>query len=167
MEATKFTLLGKDALISQLQSIGVKVEDGVGYALKEVGAEMQKELRAALQDGNGLPSAPGEMPHNQSGNLRSKIFSKLDAKILGQEILLSVGVSMKAFYGFILENGAAKYAKGFKRKHEAGEGLKNQSKFGARMLPRPWFWPTIERFWEKAPATVEKSINAVLKEYAP
>ena len=66
----------------------------------------------------------------------------------------------------VLEYGAAKYSKGFKRKHELGEGRKNQAKFGARMLPRPWFWPTIERFWEKAPATVEKSINAVLKEYA-
>ena len=167
MDGAKFTLLGKDALISQLQSIGVKVEDGVGDTLKEVGAETQKELRAALQDGNGLPSAPGEMPHNQSGNLCSAIFSKLDTKILGQEILLSVGMSMKGFYGFILEYGAAKYSKGFKRKHELGEGLKNQAKFGARMLPRPWFWPTIGRFWEKAPATVEKSINAVLKEYAP
>jgi hypothetical protein len=162
----KFTLVGKENLINQLRGIGAEVETGVEQTLKAVGDETRDELRRAIPDGAGAISNPGEAPHSQTGNLRSKIFSRLDPKLLGHEILLTVGISAKGFYGFILEYGAAKYTKGFKRKHALGEGARNSAKFGQRLLPRPWFWSAVEKFWAKAPDTVEKSINTVLNKYA-
>jgi len=163
---SRFKLNGKEALIQQLKGIGVEVEDGVSKMLVEVGEEAKTNLRAAIPDGGGSVSNPGEAPHSQTGTLRSQIYAKLDKKILGQEILLTVGLTKKGFYGFILEQGASKYSKGFKRKHSAGEGAKNSAKFGQRLLPRPWFWGTIEKFWVKAPAVVESYINKVLGKYA-
>ena len=165
-EQTYFRLEGKDELIRQLQGIGTEVETGVSEALKEVGQQTKDEIRAQIQDGNGFPSEPGQAPNSQTGNLRNRVYYKLDEKNLGQEILLTVGMSYRAFYGFILEYGAAAYAKGFKRVHKLGEGLKNQAKFGARLLPRPFFWPSVERFWDKTPIAVEKAIDKTLKKYA-
>jgi len=166
MNETYFRLEGKDALISQLRQVGADVETGVSEALKLVGDKTKKEIQAMLQEGNGFPSAPEEPPHSESGNLRSKIFDKLDQKILGTEILLTVGITMKGFYGFILEYGAAKYAKGFKRKHSAGEGLKNQATNGVRLLPRPFFWPAVENFWANTPVKVEEAVRKALVKYA-
>lgn len=165
-EPTYFRLEGKEELIRQLKGIGADIETGVSAALKEVGQQTKDELRSQIQDGNGFPSEPGSAPNSQTGNLRNRAFSKLDVKKFGNEILLTVGMSYRAFYAFILEYGAARYAPGFKRVHKLGEGLKNQAKFGARLLPRPFFWPTIETFWAKAPAAVEKAVENVLKKYA-
>lgn len=165
-ETSYFRLEGKEELIRQLKGVGADVETGVSAALKEVGQQTKDDLRAQIQDGNGFPSEPGQAPNSQTGNLRNRVYYKLDEKKLGNEILLTVGMSFKAFYAFILEYGAASYAKGFKRVHKLGEGLKNQSKFGARLLPRPFYWATIERFWGRAPIAVEKAVDNVLKKYA-
>lgn len=166
MDSRYFKLEGKEALIAQLNQVAPDVEKGVEEALLAVGTETRDQLRGALPTGDGTPSAPGEAPRSQTGHLRRGIYAKIEPKHLGHEILLTVGVSIKSFYGFILEYGASKYAPGFKRKHRAGEGLKNQSKFGARLLPRPWYWPTVEKFWASAPEKVEAAVDKALKKYA-
>ena len=162
-----FTLKGKDELISQLRGIGADVEDGVSSTLKAIGEETRDKLREELRPGEGTASDPFDYPYSQTGNLKKNIFAKLDPKLLGHEILLTIGISSKAFYGFILEYGAANYPKGFKRKeHKLGYGAKMSAKFGQRLLPRPWFWSIIERFWEKSPIAVENAVNKVLIKYA-
>ena len=139
---------------------GLSYYNGNVFEIKSIG---MKETIAA----GGSYSVNGIQSFGVAFGLdRIAKLAKLDKKILGQEILLTVGLTMKGFYGFILEQGASKYSKGFKRKHSAGEGAKNSAKFGQRLLPRPWFWGTIEKFWVKAPAVVESYINKVLGKYA-
>jgi hypothetical protein len=162
----KITLAGKEQLISQLRGLPSEIDAAVGEALKVVGDETRDHLRAALPPGAGESSAPGEAPHSQTGNLKNSIYSKVDPRLLGREILLTVGIRARAFYGFILEYGANKYARGFKRDHRKGAAKNKSAAVGARILPRPWFWPAMASFSDKAPAATEAGINKVLRKYA-
>jgi len=174
MNETYFRLEGKDELISQLQGIGLDVESSVEDVLKNVGKEAQAALRAQVQDGNGFSSEPGEAPNSQSGTLRSSIYAKLEPKHLGKEILLTVGFATKAFYAFMLEYGTKKHRTRFVKKGTNFAGnreykydrLQDVQTNEARVLPRPWFWDTLEAFWAKAPIKVEIAIEKVLSKYA-
>ena len=163
----RFTLLGKDALIAQLKQIPVSIDEGVSQTLKSIGDETRDRLRDMLRPGDGIPSDPLDAPHSQTGKLKSAIYSKLSPKLLGMEILLTVGVFMDAYYGWILEKGAAKYpSKKFHREnHKTGYGEMMSAKLGQRLLPRPWFWPTLERFWADTPVKVEQAVSEVLSKY--
>ena len=162
-----FKLEGKEELIAQLKGIPDNIDTGVSETLKTIGNEVRDNIRAKIQDGYGFPSEPGSSPHSQSGKLRKDIFSKLNPRLLGQEILLTVGVGWESFYAFILEYGAAKYTKGFKRtSHKLGYGAAMSAKNGQRLLPRPFFWESIEKFWATAPGKVEGAVDKVLKKYA-
>ena len=162
----KVTLLGKERLLAQLKSIPDEVDAAVESTLKKVGNEFRDDLREAMPEGGGVASEPGAAPHSQTGNLKKNIFAKLMPKLLGKELLLTVGIYSDAFYGYMLEYGAANYPKGFKREHKKVSSKNMAARSGVRLMPRPWFWRVLEKFWAESPAAVETAVNKVMRKYA-
>jgi hypothetical protein len=133
-------LTNKDAIIASLGGIEADVQNQVVKNLKDGGSRVKDALRDSLPDAWGVDavSLPGGVPLSQTGELRSKIQATVLPLMLNEPVTLKIYVTMKGFYGRMLEFGTSK------------------------MAARPWFYDGIKRMFPFLAGNVETALAEVV-----
>lgn len=162
MLTVKLDIEGTEALREEFKRLPAAAQADLVSRLDKLGKSMSKDLRAelAVKAAKGEASAPGEPPLSQSGGLYKSIGTRIILRY-GEPIRLVIGSVRRiggkknwAFYGQILEAGAKKYEKGFKRSKKSTAWLTRVAEGKSTGIASSWF--------KKRQATAAASAKAQL-----
>ncbi len=130
-------LSGVGCLAARLDRLADQVELAVQAAVAVGADDLRREARALLNvPGAGAPSAPGEPPRRQTGELRDS----LRVEIAPDRLSATVGTDLD--YGAHLEFGTQD------------------------MAPRPWLAPAAENARPKTQARIEAAVREAIRQAA-
>ncbi len=135
--SVRVTVSGVGRLAARLDRLADHVELAVQSAVAESADDLRREARALLDvTGAGEPSAPGEPPRRQTGQLRDS----LRVEIARNRLSATVGTDLD--YGAHLEFGTQD------------------------MAPRPWLQPAAQNAAPRIRARIEDAVREAIRQAA-